>query len=76
MVAGRADAPAIVDDDVLFDGGVVVEPGEELLGLPVVDGAGVAVGPDQVRLVQLHQLVELGGSLQRNIGMAVVYLLS
>ena len=68
MVAGRADAPAVVDDDVLFDGGVVVEPGEELLGLPVVDGAGVAVGPDQVRLVQLHQLVQLGGSLQRNVG--------
>lgn len=51
MLAGGVCAPPVVDNHLLLDGGVIVEPGQELPGLPVVDGARVSVRPDQVWLV-------------------------
>ena len=47
----------------MSDRRVVVEPREEAGRVPVLDGARVAVGPDQVRLVHVHELVELCSAL-------------
>jgi len=39
---------------------VVVEPGDEVCGVPVgVGGLPVPIGPDHVRPVHVHQLIQL-----------------
>ncbi len=57
-------SPPVVDDDLLLDLRLVVEPGKKLLGLPVVVWALVGVGPDQVRLVLFNQFVQLWDGLR------------
>lgn len=63
MMARAALTPAVIRDDLVFDGAVVVKPGQELPALPVLRGGRIAVGPDDLRLVSMHQFVELDESL-------------
>ena len=60
VFAHGALTPAVVGHYRILHRGVVVEPGEELLGRPVLGCVvPVAIGPNHVRLVLQHQLVQL-----------------
>ena len=65
MDAVGAPAPAVVHHNLVSDRRIVVEPAQELLGLPVVDRTLVRVLPDQVGLVGLYELVQLRNGLLR-----------
>ncbi len=59
VLAAGSVRPAVVDYDLLPDGRVVVQPGQEAGGVPVLLGALGAVRPHQVRLIGVDKLVKL-----------------
>ena len=61
MIVANALAPAVVDDHAVLDRRLVVEPGEQLLALPVLGRhVPLAVGEDDRRLVAGDDVLELG----------------
>lgn len=60
VLAGNADAPAVVYEDSVFDGAVVVQPGEKRGAVPVgVGRLPVTIGPDHIRFVPAKKVPDL-----------------